>query len=65
MTDEHLVIVMEYASGGHLEERITTGGRLSEAKARIIFKQILDAVDYCHRCATCIYLQAAHINAVP
>ena len=48
MTDEHLVIVMEYASGGHLEQRISTGGPLPEDKARDLYLQLLSGMEYCH-----------------
>ena len=33
MTDEHLVIVMEYASQGHLSQRIADNGPLPEARS--------------------------------
>ena len=50
-TEEYLVIVMEYASGGHLGERIATNGALSEDKARKLFKMLVDGMSYCHRLA--------------
>lgn len=48
MTDEHLVIVMEFASGGTLEQRINTGGPLPEEKAKDLFLQLLSGMEYCH-----------------
>lgn len=48
MTDEHLVIVMEYASGGPLEERISTSGPCSEADAKKFYRQLVDGMGYCH-----------------
>uniref|UniRef100_A0A8C9DMT3 non-specific serine/threonine protein kinase n=1 Tax=Prolemur simus TaxID=1328070 RepID=A0A8C9DMT3_PROSS len=48
--DEEIVcLVMDYASGGDLEERITRQQRLSEEEARPIFRQLLAAVQYCHQ----------------
>jgi len=35
LTPTHLAIVMEYAAGGELFERICTNGRFSEDEARI------------------------------
>lgn len=48
-TDEHLVIVMDYASVGHLSERIATGGALSEDKAKAFYRQLADGMVYCHK----------------
>ena len=56
LTDSHFCIVMEYAPGGDLFRYITKKIKplskyqaMSEKEARFIFKQILSAVDYCHR----------------
>ncbi|WZN62835.1 serine/threonine-protein kinase [Chloropicon roscoffensis] len=56
LTDSHFCIVMEYAPGGDLFRYITKKVKplskyqaMSEGEARFIFKQILSAVDYCHR----------------
>lgn len=35
--------------GGELFEYIVSNGRLSEAKARTFFQQIISGVDYCHQ----------------
>ncbi|KAK9820580.1 hypothetical protein WJX72_011887 [[Myrmecia] bisecta] len=48
MTDSHLCIVMEYASGGHLSQRIKQEGRLKEAEAKRLFLQLISGVEYCH-----------------
>lgn len=48
MTDECLVIVMEYAAGGALNERIKTNGRLPEAEAKKFYAQLIDGLSYCH-----------------
>ena len=48
MTDDHLVIVMEYASGGPLEERIATSGPCSEDEAKKMYRQLVDGMAYCH-----------------
>ncbi|XP_012848327.1 PREDICTED: serine/threonine-protein kinase SRK2I-like [Erythranthe guttata] len=52
LTPTHLAIVMEYASGGELFERICNVGRFSEDEARFFFQQLLSGVSYnqiCHR----------------
>mmetsp|Transcript_39330 Transcript_39330/g.75360 ORF Transcript_39330/g.75360 Transcript_39330/m.75360 type:complete len:336 (-) Transcript_39330:575-1582(-) len=49
LTDTHLAIVMEYASGGELFDRICDAGRFSEAEARFFFQQLISGVAYCHR----------------
>ncbi|KAK9790145.1 hypothetical protein WJX73_008499 [Symbiochloris irregularis] len=49
MTDEHLVIVMEYASNGQLLERIDTSGKLDEPLARKLYQQLMDGMNYSHK----------------
>ena len=39
---------MEYVSGGDLYNLIEQRGRITEPEARIIFQQIISAVEYCH-----------------
>ncbi|XP_050935366.1 serine/threonine-protein kinase SRK2E-like isoform X3 [Cucumis melo] len=66
LTPTHLAIVMEYASGGELFERICNAGRFSEdednlisafkfcyAKARFFFQQLISGVSYCHAMEVC------------
>jgi len=48
LTKTHLAIVMEYASGGELFNRICNAGRFSEDEARFFFQQLISGVSYCH-----------------
>ncbi|XP_033140695.1 serine/threonine-protein kinase SRK2F isoform X2 [Brassica rapa] len=53
VTPTHLAIVMEYAAGGELFERICSAGRFSEDEARYYFKQLISGVSYCHAMQIC------------
>ncbi|XP_019446038.1 PREDICTED: serine/threonine-protein kinase SAPK3-like [Lupinus angustifolius] len=53
LTPSHLAIVLEYASGGELFERICTAGRFSEDEARYFFQQLISGVSYCHTMEIC------------
>ncbi|PNY07750.1 serine/threonine-protein kinase SAPK3-like protein [Trifolium pratense] len=53
LTPSHLAIVLEYAAGGELFERICTAGRFSEDEARYFFQQLLSGVSYCHSMEIC------------
>ncbi|KAH9614730.1 hypothetical protein KSS87_019025, partial [Heliosperma pusillum] len=53
LTPTHLAIVMEYAAGGELFERICTAGRFSEDEARYYFQQLISGVSYCHSMLIC------------
>nr|ATG86228.1 sucrose non-fermenting 1-related protein kinase 2.9 [Saccharum hybrid cultivar GT21] len=53
LTKTHLAIVMEYASGGELFNRICNAGRFSEDEARFFFKQLISGVSYCHSMQVC------------
>ncbi|TYG80527.1 hypothetical protein ES288_D02G223300v1 [Gossypium darwinii] len=44
----HLAIVIEYAGGGELFDRICSAGRFSEDKARYFFQHLISSVNYCH-----------------
>ncbi|KAK2446958.1 serine/threonine-protein kinase SRK2E [Trifolium repens] len=53
LTPTHLGIVMEYAAGGELFERICNAGRFSEDEARYFFQQLISGVSYCHSMQIC------------
>ncbi|GJN20143.1 hypothetical protein PR202_gb07482 [Eleusine coracana subsp. coracana] len=51
LTPTHLAIVMEYAAGGELFEKICTAGRFSEDEVSFcpyFFQQLISGVSYCH-----------------
>ncbi|KAF8039440.1 hypothetical protein BT93_B1854 [Corymbia citriodora subsp. variegata] len=43
-----IYMVLEYATGGELFDRIASRGRLPEAEGRKLFQQLIDGVSYCH-----------------
>nr|GMD91249.1 serine/threonine-protein kinase SAPK2 [Ipomoea batatas] len=53
LTPTHLAIVMEYAAGGELFERICSAGRFNEDEARFFFQQLISGVCYCHSMQIC------------
>ncbi|CAN1834738.1 Serine/threonine-protein kinase SAPK3 [Linum perenne] len=53
LTPTHLAIVMEYAAGGELFERICSAGRFSEDESRFFFQQLISGVSYCHSMEIC------------
>ncbi|KAJ3673419.1 hypothetical protein LUZ60_006793 [Juncus effusus] len=53
LTSTHLAIVMEYAGGGELFEKICSAGRFSEDEARYFFQQLISGVSYCHSMEIC------------
>lgn len=53
MTPTHLGIIMEYAAGGELFDRICTAGRFSEDEARYFFQQLISGVSFCHSMQIC------------
>ncbi|WOL11851.1 serine/threonine-protein kinase SAPK7 isoform X1 [Canna indica] len=53
LTSTHLGIVMEYASGGELFDRICNAGRFSEDEARYFFQQLICGVSFCHFMQIC------------
>jgi serine/threonine protein kinase len=48
-TADFIYIVMEYAPGGELFDYIVACKRVKEKEARIFFRMIISAVDYCHQ----------------
>ncbi|KAM0976122.1 hypothetical protein FF1_019121 [Malus domestica] len=53
LTPNDLAIVMEYAAGGELFEKICNAGRFSEDEARYFFQQLISGVSYCHSMQIC------------
>lgn len=53
LTPTDLAIVMEYAAGGELFERICNAGRFSEDEGRFFFQQLISGVSYCHSMQIC------------
>ena len=48
MTEENLGIVLEYATGGELFERVKAMNRLDEPMARFFFQQLVAGVQFIH-----------------
>ena len=42
--------IMEYLEGGELLGYVSDKGHIEEKEALHIFKQLIDAIDYCHQC---------------
>ena len=64
LTPTHLGIVMEYAAGGELFDRIVKAGRFSEDEARFFFQQLISGVDYCHSEVRCSPVSCQALIAV-
>ncbi|XP_027358306.1 CBL-interacting serine/threonine-protein kinase 1-like isoform X2 [Abrus precatorius] len=43
-----IYMVLEYANGGELFDKIASNGKLKEADGRKMFQQLIDVVSYCH-----------------
>ena len=48
-TQKHIIFVMELCSGGDLLNYVRKRRKLSEDYAKVLFKQIIEALDYCHK----------------
>jgi 5'-AMP-activated protein kinase catalytic alpha subunit len=48
-TTEHIYMIMEYLPGGELFDYVLSRSKLNETQARILFQQIISAVDCCHQ----------------
>nr|CAB3263809.1 serine/threonine-protein kinase NIM1 [Phallusia mammillata] len=48
-TETKLNLVMEYASGGELFTRLSTQGKMPESEAKIVFAQIVSALQHMHQ----------------
>ncbi|KAJ3397242.1 ADP-ribosylation factor protein 3 [Lobulomyces angularis] len=48
-TDKEIILVMEYVQGGELLNFIVAQKRVEERFARRFFRQLVSAVDYCHK----------------
>ncbi|XP_044983874.1 serine/threonine-protein kinase SAPK4-like [Hordeum vulgare subsp. vulgare] len=53
LTPTHLAIVMEYAAGGELFDRIVDRGQFSEEETTYFFQQLICGVSYCHHMQIC------------
>ncbi|KAE8728260.1 hypothetical protein F3Y22_tig00004630pilonHSYRG00038 [Hibiscus syriacus] len=56
LTPTHLAIVMEYAAGGELFERICNVGRFSEDEARFVFQQLISGIADVWSCGVTLYV---------
>jgi len=49
-SDSHLYLALEYMAGGDLCDCICTSGHFEEVNARIVFRQVSEAIMYLHEC---------------
>ncbi|TPX33708.1 hypothetical protein SmJEL517_g03441 [Synchytrium microbalum] len=47
-TPEEMFLVMEYAEGRDLMAHVKAKGHLNECEARLLFRQLVSALDHCH-----------------
>lgn len=47
-TSTHILLVTELATGGELFDEIINRGKFSEEDAKILLKQVLTCINYCH-----------------
>lgn len=50
LSHDRVALILEYAIGGTLGQYLKEKKTLMENEVRHIFKQILNAIEYCHRC---------------
>jgi serine/threonine protein kinase len=48
VTEHKIYMVTEYASGGEIFDYIVAQGRVKEKEGKNIFRQLVDAIGYCH-----------------
>ena len=48
VSEDHVFLVMELASGSELFERVSRSGGLPEEQARMYFHQVVSGISYCH-----------------
>jgi len=53
VSELHVCLVLELATGGELFSRVAKQGRMAEDEARGYFSQVVAAVDYCHAQQVC------------
>lgn len=53
MSNSHLYLVLEYVGGGELFMKIASQGKLSENIAKRYFRQVMEAVKFCHNLYIC------------
>ena len=61
-TEEEMFLIMEYAEGGELFDYLVAHGRMKEKDARRQFRQIVAAIDYCHKKNVRIWLSIQKEN---
>lgn len=49
ITEHHYYMIFEYFPGKQLLDALVQGGRMQEHKVRAVMRQIIGAIDYCHR----------------
>ncbi|KAK8794641.1 hypothetical protein WA158_001622 [Blastocystis sp. Blastoise] len=52
-SNSKIFIVLEYIPNGELFEYISSNGKLEETRARVLFHQLVDGVDYIHSLGIC------------
>jgi len=52
-TPRAIHMVMEYSPGGNLQQLVRALKRIGEERAQPLFRQMIDAVDYCHSQRVC------------